>query len=81
MALLAPYVPTEIVHPDADGALPPSSSDGAAGLIGNGPPDGNTASDGTTAEDAVEGTTWLDDDTDVLYVKKADGTWTTGTSV
>jgi hypothetical protein len=45
------------------------------GLIGSGPPSG------TDADDAASGTTWLDDDTDIIYAKKLNGNWTSGTNI
>ncbi len=54
---------------------------GVGGLVGNGPPDGNTSHDGIPAESAAIGTTWLDDDADIVYFKKLNGTWTLGSGV
>lgn len=48
---------------------------GGAGLIGSGAPAG------TDADDAEPGTSWLDNDTDIIYYKKLNGSWTAGTSV
>lgn len=60
-------------------------SGGGAGLIGHGPPGAlvsgyiygatATSTTGVNAADAAAGTTWLDDDADVIYVKKVDGTF------
>ncbi len=56
---------------------------GAAGLIATVAPtdEGATAEDGTTAEEALPGTSWFNNATDIVHFKKLDGTWTLGTSV